>query len=130
VGSSLSGEATALLRRARATGLMLRTEDGRLLVKGSRPPDDLMVALRHGRDDLIRVLRAETDYALAGPPPGDVRLDNLPSEACPACGTGLWWRVSVMSGGPGPWRCMQCAPPDPADWIDGCAVPVVVRTAT
>jgi hypothetical protein len=120
----LSGEATSLLERARAAGLALRIEDGRLVVKGPRPPDGFLAALRRGRDSLIRVLRAEADNAPAAPSSGNVCLDNLPSEACPACGTGLWWRVSVTSGGPGPWRCMRCVPPDPADWIDGCAVPI------
>jgi len=46
-----------------------------------------------------------------------------PRAPCPSCGAGLWWRLSILSGGPGPWTCKRCAPPDPADWLDGCAVP-------
>lgn len=121
----MTGEVNGLLVRARAAGLVLRIDGGRLVVKGPRPPDDLLTALRDGRDDLIRVLSAEADHALARPPPGNLCLDNLPSEACPACGIGLWWRLSGLSGGPGPWCCKQCVPPDAADWIDGCAVPIV-----
>jgi len=51
-------------------------------------------------------------------------LGELPANPCPACGAGLWWRVSMLAGGPGPWHCERCIPPDPADWIDGCAVPL------
>ncbi len=118
----------ALLDQARAAGLVLRIEGGRLALNGPKPSDDLLAALRASRDDLIRVLQIEAGQVSPDPPPGNACLDNLPSEACPGCGTGVWWRVSVMSGGPGSWRCMQCLPPDPADWIDGCAVPVGVRT--
>jgi len=47
-----------------------------------------------------------------------------PATACPGCGLGVWWRVPALSGGPGPWRCERCSPPDPADWIDASAVPI------
>jgi len=40
----------------------------------------------------------------------------------PGCGGGVWWRLSVISGGPGPWHCTNCNPPHPDDWVDGCAV--------
>jgi hypothetical protein len=51
-------------------------------------------------------------------------LGARPQARCPGCGTGVWWRLSVLSGGPGPWTCIGCTPPDPANWIDGCAVPI------
>jgi hypothetical protein len=55
-------------------------------------------------------------------------VPSLDAEAvsaapCPVCRCGLWWRVSVLSGGPGPWRCVICDPA-PADvWQDAQAVP-------
>jgi hypothetical protein len=46
---------------------------------------------------------------------------------CPYCGSGLWWRLSVLSGGPGPWTCQRCLPPAPDKWLDACAIPVSRR---
>lgn len=51
-------------------------------------------------------------------------LGTLPEAACLSCGTDIWWRLSVLSGGPSPWRCIGCTPPDPVDWIDGYAIPI------
>ena len=48
-------------------------------------------------------------------------LGELPTGPCPRCGRGSYWRLSVLSGGPGCWLCQQCVRPDPGDWIDGCA---------
>jgi hypothetical protein len=46
-----------------------------------------------------------------------------PVRPCSKCGTSFWWRMSILSGGPGPWHCQQCGAPDVADWIDACAAP-------
>ena len=51
-----------------------------------------------------------------------IDLGALPSGPCPGCGGGLWWRVSVLSGGPNPWLCRRCEWPNPAAWLDGHAV--------
>jgi hypothetical protein len=52
-------------------------------------------------------------------------LGTLPSGPCLDCGGRRYSRLSVLSEGrPGPWTCQRCVPPDPADWIDGCALPV------
>ena len=54
---------------------------------------------------------------------GSERRWELPDSPCRLCGLGAWWRLSVLSGGPGPWHCERCEPPNPQDWLDGCAVP-------
>ena len=51
-----------------------------------------------------------------------IDLGALPSGPCPGCGGGLWWRVSVLSSGPNPWRCRRCEWPNRAAWLDGHAV--------
>lgn len=53
--------------------------------------------------------------------------EALPDAPCPGCGCGVWWRLSVMSGGPGPWHCQDCIKPDVADWLDACAMPAASR---
>lgn len=57
----------ALLTRARAAGLALRVENGRLAVSGSKPSDDLLAELRAYRDGLIRALQVEAGE-VATPP--------------------------------------------------------------
>ena len=42
-----------------------------------------------------------------------IDLGALPSGPCPVWGGGLWWRVSVLSGGPNPWLCRRCEWPNP-----------------
>lgn len=74
-------------------------------------PADLLAEARQHRDAIARALAD----------PADVEV--LPAGRCGRCGGGPWWRLSALSGGPGPWHCERCIPPDPADWIDGCAVP-------
>jgi hypothetical protein len=49
-----------------------------------------------------------------------------PFSSCSNCGASLYWRLSVLSGGPGPWTCRRCHPPVPGMWLDACAFP---RTA-
>jgi hypothetical protein len=56
-----------------------------------------------------------------------VELGTLPAAPCTVCGFGLWWRTSVLSGGPGPWTCWQCSRPNPIDWLDAIAFPMGVR---
>ena len=48
-----------------------------------------------------------------------IDLGALPSGPCPGWGGGLWWRVSVLSGGPNPWLCRRCEWPNPAAWLEG-----------
>jgi hypothetical protein len=51
-----------------------------------------------------------------------IDLVALPSGPRPGCGGGLWWGVSVLSGGPNPWLCRRCEWPNSAAWLDGHAV--------
>ena len=51
-------------------------------------------------------------------------LGVLPTRPCSDCGGDVWWRLSMLSDGPGPWRCERCQPPDPDQWRDACACPV------
>lgn len=46
-----------------------------------------------------------------------------PTELCHGCGKGLFWRLSVLSGGPSAWRCQWCDSPSPDAWIDAVAMP-------
>lgn len=51
--------------------------------------------------------------------------DYGPGAPCPVCAGSLWVRRSVLSGGPGCWRCDRCDPL-PADvWVDATVVPAV-----
>ena len=54
----------------------------------------------------------------------EARSWELPDGPCSSCGCGDWWRLSILSGGPGPWQCGRCGPPHPEDWVDACAVAV------
>jgi hypothetical protein len=54
--------------------------------------------------------------------PSSVDLAALPDAACPACGNRIWLRCSVLSGGPGPWRCARCCAPPDGVWTDATAV--------
>jgi hypothetical protein len=76
---------------------------------------------RHGGDGTVS---APAPNAGRTNPSAFLDLAELPAGPCPACGGSLWWRLSVLSGGPGPWCCGRCIPPDPVDWLDGHAVPV------
>jgi hypothetical protein len=51
-------------------------------------------------------------------------LGVLPTRPCSDCGGDVWWRLSILSDGPGPWHCERCQPPDPDVWRDACACPV------
>jgi hypothetical protein len=54
---------------------------------------------------------------------------ELPVGLFPACGNGMWWRVSILSGGPGQWTCERCSAPGLGVWVDACAVPTANHTA-
>lgn len=58
---------------------------------------------------------------------GPIDLGILP-DVCGVCGQGAWWRASVLSGGPGPWRCSKCDPAPPEVWQDATAVPIARGT--
>ena len=135
-GRSLSGEATALLDRARAAGLALRVEGERLAVNGPKPPDELLAALRAGRDDLIRMLTIEAGEVSSDPAPGvQVPVQFAPTDAldglrlaalrrpvswadpaarpsqgcyCSCCRGQRWWCEREAPKG---WRCSTCHPP-------------------
>jgi hypothetical protein len=116
----VTAAALSLVARLRHAGATLSClPDGRVRFSAATPIDALLLseARRH---------RAAIARVLAGP----ADLGELPSGRCSACEGGGYWRLSVLSGGPGPWCCTRCIPPDREDWIDGCAVPVGVRTAT
>lgn len=106
--------ALSLIGRLRQAGATLMcSPDGRVRFVAPAPlPPDLLAEARQHRDDIA--------LALTGP----VDLGALPTGQCPGCGGWIYWRLSVLSGGPGPWHCERCIPPDPADWIDGSAVSV------
>ena len=58
-----------------------------------------------------------------------IDLGTLPC-VCPVCGRGLWWRLSIVSGGPGPWSCLRCVAAPSDVWIDGYAVPLAETLET
>jgi hypothetical protein len=72
-------------------------------------PADLLAEARQHRDAIGR--------ALAGP----ADLGELPAGPCRGCCGGAYWRVSVLSGGSGPWHCGWCDRPDSGVWMDGHA---------
>jgi hypothetical protein len=86
------------------------------------PASELLAEARRHRDDIVLLvtLRRAVANDKALPPASD---DAGPIASCATCRHNLWWRLSALSGGPGPWRCMCCIPLDPDVWIDGCAVP-------
>jgi hypothetical protein len=105
--------AASLIDRLRRAGATLTcSPHGGVRFSAPAPlPVDLLAEARQHRDAIARALAGGSD-------PGE-----LPGGPCPGCGGGTFWRASSLSGGPGPWHCERCAPPDPAEWIDGCAVP-------
>jgi hypothetical protein len=109
--TAVAGSLIARLRQAGATLTCL--PDGRVRFAAPMPvPADLLTEARRHRDAIARLLGAPSD------------LGALPAAPCPDCGSSLWWRVSVLSGGPGAWHCERCQPPDPDVWRDACACPV------
>jgi hypothetical protein len=71
---------------------------------------------------------AETSPSLdasAFPAGSDDDLGQMPSCRCDHCGGGSYWRLSAVSGGPGPWICRRCYQPDPAAWLDSHTIPSV-----
>jgi hypothetical protein len=120
----------ALLARARAAGAVLAVADGRVVVDGaSRLAPDLLASLRAYKADLLAILTANAVSEPFSSPivAAVVPSHDPPSVPCRDCGHGVWWRVSVLSGGPGPWHCERCQPPDPDTWRDACACPVTAE---
>lgn len=99
--------AAALLAAAKASGVTLRP---RLWADGiDRLPASLRAELKARELDVILALVANDD--------------GEPARPCPLCQGRIFWRASVLSGGPGPWACSRCDPA-PADvWQDASAVP-------
>jgi hypothetical protein len=50
------------------------------------------------------------------------RLGGVAGRFMSGLGSHLWWHVSVLSGGPGPWRCLRCDESDSDAWLDGHVV--------
>ena len=73
--------------------------------------------------DFSRISDHGTPRTRATPENGHLRSAFDPAGPCPACRSLVWWRLAAPSGGPGPWMCERCTPPNSADWIDGAAVP-------
>ncbi len=109
----MTASAQVLLTHLRQAGATLTcSPDGRVHFAASAPlPAALLAEARAHREAIATALSSED-----------------PVGACGTCSGGLWWRLSVMSGGPGPWQCSACCQPDPNDWIDASAVPTNVNT--
>ena len=106
--------AASLLARLGALGVSAKADGGSLRLRpASAIPADMLADLRTHKGDLLALL---------------TRLANDPLAACPDCQCGVWWRLSIVSGGPGPWSCMRCVAAPSDAWIDGCAVPVSKTT--
>lgn len=106
--------AARLVDRLRQAGATLTLSPiGRVQFAAPAPlPAALLAEARAHRDGIAAELATE------GPP-----------GPCEACGGGQWWRLSVLSGGPGPgpWHCHHCDHPNPANWVDACSIPTKAR---
>jgi hypothetical protein len=94
----------ALLAHARSAGAVFTVANGRVVVDGaSRPPPDLLADLRAHKADLLALLTATAVNEPFTPPVvgAVVPSHDAPSVPCQDCGRGVWWRLSVLSGGPG-----------------------------
>src|ERR1700722_12512765 len=109
----MSAVVVSLLARLREAGATLTpSREGRVHFAAPGPlPSSLLAEARLHRDAIARLLTGSSD------------LGTDPSGPCPGCGAVLWWRVSILSGGPGPWHCQRCRPPAADDWTDACAFP-------
>jgi hypothetical protein len=125
--------AAALLTRLAGLGVSAEADHGAPRLRpASLIPADLLAKVRENKAGLLALLAAPAnDLETLPPAPLAITdLGELPAGPCPNCGPGVWWRMSVLSGGPGPWHCKRCVPPCPADWIDGSAVPADAPSAT
>jgi hypothetical protein len=121
--------AAALLMRLADLGVSAKADHGALRLRpASAIPPDLLVVLQKHKAELLAVLTAQSNGMTKPSAPTAIDLGPLPAGPCPGCGGGLWWRSSVLSAGPSPWRCRRCERPDPAAWLDGHAVRALART--
>jgi len=112
----------AVLARLDEAGVRLGIrQDGGISLRPIPPPDLLAEARRH-RDHLAHLIGLRRALANDVAPQPTSDGDN-PSSSCPACGHNQWWRILAMSGGPGPWRCQACVPPEPEHCIDATVIP-------
>jgi hypothetical protein len=111
----VTAAALSLVARLREAGATLSClPDGRVRFSAAAPIDaSLLAEARRHREAIACVLAGSAD------------LGELPSGRCSACEGGSYWRLSVLSGGPGPWTCRRCEQPDPALWLDGRAIPLM-----
>jgi hypothetical protein len=109
----VTAEALSLIGRLRRAGATLEcSPDGRVRFAAPAPlPADLLAEAGQHRDAIARALAGSTD------------LGELPAGPCCGCGGGVYWRMSVLSGGPGPWHCGRCDRPHSGVWMDGHAEP-------
>jgi hypothetical protein len=122
--------AAGLLARLAVLGVSAQADHGALRLRpASVISPDLMVMLREHKAELLAVLNAPANDLETLPLGATVGLDSgaLPAGSCPGCAGGSWWRLSVLSGGPGPWRCRCCEPSHPDAWLDGHTVPALGR---
>jgi hypothetical protein len=103
--------AAAVLEGLDRAGIRLALRpDGGLSMRPA-PPPELLAEARRYRDDIVHLITLRPAVA------------NDPVSRCPFCGHNIWWRLSVLSGGPGPWQCGRCTPTDPDKWIDATVIP-------
>lgn len=120
--------AAPALARARAAGLTLTAEDGRLRWRGPQPPADLLAELRQHKADLLRLL-AVNDAAPLLPPASPEQAeaeqqDRAAIEAVDAGGEPARWRLADHMAHAARLRGLQAtASARPPSWPDPDAVP-------
>jgi hypothetical protein len=108
----VTGAALALARLREAGAQVFCVPDGRVRFEAAAPlPAALLAEARRHRDEIARLLTSP------------VPLGEPPVIPCTVCNGRLWLRLSVLSGGPGPWQCARCDPLPPDVWPDATAIP-------
>jgi hypothetical protein len=116
---------------AHAAGAVLTVADGRVVVDGaSRLAPDMLADPRAHKANFLLTAITVKERSSSAVAPAPVLSRDAPSAPCWDCGGGLWWRLSVLSGRPGPWSCERCIPPDPAGWRDACSIPTSPHNTT
>jgi putative DNA primase/helicase len=95
-------------------GVLARSE---VVTRGPPSP----VSSAENQQEINDVTRNTTFSASADPNTNGE--DDTPLAPCSVCRCHAFWRLSVLSGGPGPWTCKTCTSPDSDDWIDAHVLP-------
>lgn len=112
--------ARALIEKARAQGFEVRSEGGRLFLRGPRHLESLARELLRHRREVVLALTAPALNALDWFALDDL-LDptdggRLPRPFCYCCRGSRWWRLRRTSSGlPGFWVCGDCHEPEPPE---------------